>query len=213
MRQTATPPASVRLSITQQSDRRLMVWFRSASRPTIAYPLLGVASVGYSIVALLLSMARAQPMPEPFLRIADEAFFSAAFYFYAPVILAAWLLASSVMYLVAWAMGSKPWFDELMTATAFATGLGTLGTLIPDLVTSPLRALGVINEGAWEASIVGLGGWFVFTWITLITYVALFVVAYPVALRQATSLAWPRAIAGGLIGFVVFQGFEYVFIR
>jgi hypothetical protein len=152
-------------------------------------------------------------MPPPYLRIPDIDYFSAGTYFYAPVILAAWLLASSVMYVIAWAMGRKPQFDELLIATAFATGFGTLATLIPDLVTSSLRASGVINESAWEASIAQHGGWFVFTWLTLITYLVLFLVTYPLAARQGTRLAWPRAVGVGMAGFLVFQSFEYVFIR
>jgi hypothetical protein len=206
-----TPTA--RFALDHRSEARLVSWFRSASRPLVAYSILGVAAFGYSLVALLLSLAKALPMPDPYLRIANQEFFSAAVFFYAPVIIAAWLLGSSAMYVVAWAMRSKPEFDRLLTATAFASGLGTLGTLIPDLVTSPLRALGVIGEKAWETSIAQQGGWFVFTWVTLITYVALFLVAYPLALRQTTRLAWPKAIAGGVIGFLVFQGFEFVFIR
>jgi hypothetical protein len=208
-----TGMATARFRLGRRSEARLVSWFRSASRPPVAYSLLGVAAFGYSLVALLLSVAKALPMPDPYLRIANQEFFSAAVFFYAPVIIAAWLLGSSAMYLVAWAMRSKPEFDQLLTATAFASGLGTLGTLVPDLVTSPLRALGVISEKAWETSIAEQGGWFVFTWITLVTYVALFLVAYPLALRQTTGLAWRKAIVGGVIGFLVFQGLEFVFIR
>lgn len=43
--------------------------------------------------------------------------------------------------------------------------------------------------------------------------VALFLVAYPIALEQATRLTWPKAITGGVLGFLVFQGLELVFIR
>jgi hypothetical protein len=197
----------------RSSDSRLVVWFGSASRPGVAYGLLGVAAVGYSAVALLLSIAGALPMPTPYLRIPDADYFATGAYFYAPVIVAAWLLASSVMYVSAEVMRSKPEFDELLTPTAFATGLGTLGTLTPDLVTSFLRALRVIDERAWEASIAQHGAWFIFTWVTLTTYLLLFLIGYPLAVRQATGLAWPKAIATGVVGFLVFQGVEYVFIR
>jgi hypothetical protein len=95
-------PAVARLE--QSSDSTLVAWFRSASRPSVAYPLLGVAAVGYAVVALLLSLARALPMPTPYLRIPDADYFAAGAYFYAPVIVAAWLLGSSVMYVVAWTL-------------------------------------------------------------------------------------------------------------
>ena len=187
---------------------------RSAARPEFAYPLLGLGAVGYSVVALELSLARALPMPEPYLRIADASYFFWGTFFYAPTIIAAWPLASCVIYLVCQTFGSKPAFDQLLTTVACATGIGTLGTLIPDLVTSSLRALGVIDEASWEASIAAArGGWFVFTWVTLVVYVALFAAGYPLAVRRASRLSWGRSIVVAWIGFVAFQGFEYVFIR
>jgi hypothetical protein len=158
-------------------------------------------------------MAGALPMPEPYLRIPDADYFRWGAYFYGPAIIAAWLLASDVMYLLARTFGAKPNFDELLRAGALATGLGTFGTLLPDLITSPLRSLGVINETSWETSIAQHGGWFLFTWVTLVIYLALFLVLYPLAARQTTHLPWRGAIATGLAGFLVFQGFEYIFIR
>jgi formate/nitrite transporter FocA (FNT family) len=194
-------------------ERGLALWFSTASRPPVAYGLLAAAAVGYSIVAYLLSLAGAQPMPEPYFRLADAAYFRWGTVFYGPVILSAWLLAGSAMYLMAWGFGKKPQFDELLRASAFATGLATFGTLLPDLITSPLRALGVIDEQAWETSIAQHVGWVVFTWVTLVAYLILFLVLYPMAVRQATNLPWKRALAIGVAGFLVFQGVEYVFIR
>lgn len=194
-------------------ETRILGAFRFATRPLVAYPLLAATALGYSVVALLLALAKATPMPEPYLRIPDAEYFAAAVFFYAPVIVAAWLLASGAMYVAARATRGEPRFDELLRATAFASGLGTLGTLVADLVTSPLRAMGAIDEQAWEASIAERGGWFVFTWATLILYIVLFLLTYPLAVRQSTRLAWPGAIVIGVAGFMVFQGFEYVFIR
>jgi hypothetical protein len=188
----------------------LVGWFETAaSKPRLAYGLLGLAAVGYSVgVALPLSIAGALPMPDPYLRIPNADYFFWGTFFYAPVIVAAWMLASAVMFLL-----SRADFGSLLRLTAFATGLGTLGTLLSDLVTSPMRAVGVINEQAWEQSITSQGGWFVFIWAWMVLYLVLFVVAYPLAVRVASRASWPKAMAIGVIGFAVFQGFEYIFIR
>jgi len=187
---------------------------RHAAVARLAYPMLGIAAAGYSVVALELAFAGAMPMPEPFLRIADADYFAWGALFYAPVIIAAWFIGSGVAYGVAHAFGARADFDRLLRAMAFATGIGTLGTLVPDLITSPLRATGVISEQAWEASIASAsGGWFVFTWATLVAYLVLFVVAYPVAVASATRLRTWRAAVAGLAAFAAFQGFEFVFIR
>lgn len=195
-------------------ESRVVAWFRDANRPALAYGALAFAAIGYSIgVAYVLSLAGALPMPEPYLRIPDESYFFWGTFFYAPVIVVAWLLASGLMYLLARAFGGRSNMDSLLQGSALATGVGTLATLLPDLVTSPLRALGIINEQAWEQSIVQHGGWFVLVWAAMVAYSALFLIAYPLAVRQATRLAWWKAITTGVIGFLAFQGFEFIFIR
>jgi hypothetical protein len=182
-------------------------------RPTIAYGLLAVAAGGYAVVALLLALANARAMPEPYLRIDADGYFRWGAVFYAPVIVAAWLLACDVVYGFALALGHRPRFPRILTAMAAAAGIGTLGTLVPDLITSPLRALGIISEPSWEQSITAHTGWFVFTWCTIAVYLLLFCVTFPWAVRQATGMHGWRAVAIGLTAFAVFQGFEYVFIR
>jgi hypothetical protein len=182
-------------------------------RPAVAYSLLAVAAFGYSLVALELALAGAQAMPEPYLRIDAGQYFRWGAVFYAPVILAAWLLASDVVFLLAWTVRRRPQFTQVLTGMAAAVGVGTLGTLLPDLVTSPLRALGVISEQAWEQSIRGHTGWFIFTWCTLAVYLLLFMVAFLAAVRRSTGIGGWRAAGIALAAFVVFQGFEYVFIR
>ena len=195
-------------------ESRVVAWFRSTSTPRVSYALLGFAAMGYSLgVAVPLAFAKALPMPDPYLRIPNADYFYWGIYFYAPVIVAAWMLASCAMYLIGWAFGHKAEFGELLRLSAFATGLGTLGTLVSDLITSPLRALGVINEHAWEQSVASQGGWFEFLWLWMIVYLALFLVGYPITVRLATRLAWPKAILTGAMGFLVFQAFEFVFIR
>lgn len=182
-------------------------------RPTIAYTLLAMAAFGYSLVALILALAHARAMPEPYLRIDAQEYFWWGAVFYAPVILTAWLLASNVVFLLALGARRQPQFTHVLTAMAAAVGVGTFGTLLPDLVTSPLRALGVISEQAWERSVTEQTGWFIFTWCTLILYLLLFLVAFPIAVRRSTGIGGWRAAGIGVAAFMVFQGFEYVFIR
>jgi hypothetical protein len=187
--------------------------FRHLFRPRVAYSLLAAAAVGYALVALLLALADARAMPEPYLRIDADGYFRWGAVFYAPVIVAAWLLASDVVFVLALTARSRPQFTKVLTSMAGAVGVGTLGTLVPDLVTSPLRALGVIAEPTWEESINAHTGWFVFPWCTLAVYLLLFLVAVPMAVRHSTGIQGWRATVIALAAFAVFQGFEYVFIR
>jgi hypothetical protein len=200
-------------AITPRSETSAFRWFQRASLSRLPYPLLATAALGYSLVSFELSLAHALPMPEPYLRIADADYFFWGIFFYAPVIAAAWLLASSAIYLISRLAKLRPAFELMLKAVAFASAVGTLGTLLPDLITSPLRASGLIDEQAWELSISSNGGWFYFTWTTLIFYVILFVVGYTFAVKATTRATWWAAAAIGVSGFAIFQGFELIFIR
>ncbi len=187
---------------------RLPLW-----RPAVAYPLLASAALGYAVVALLLAGAGARAMPEPYLRIDANTYFAWGTLFYAPAIVVAWLLACDVVWLLATAVGRRPDFGAVLTAMSAAVGVGTLGTLVPDLVTSPLRLFGVIDEAVWEASISQHTGWFVFTWCWLVIYLLLFLVAFPLAVRHSTGLRGPAAAVTGVVAFGVFQAVEYLVLR
>ena len=54
-------PVASRLAARSGPER----WFCNASRPPLAYGLLAVAAIGYSVVSLLLALAHAFPMPAP----------------------------------------------------------------------------------------------------------------------------------------------------
>jgi len=205
------PPGDGAAMSVSVSSRRLTA--PDTVRATSAYGLLAVAAGGYALVALLLALADARAMPEPYLRIDAAGYFRWGAVFYAPVIVAAWLLACDVVYVAALTLGHRPPFPRIMTAMAAAVGIGTLGTLVPDLITSPLRALGIIPEPSWEQSITNHTGWFVFSWCTIAVYVLLFCVTLPWAVRHSTGIHGWRAVAIALTAFAVFQGFEYLFIR
>ena len=202
-----------RPAIPRRPHRSAFRWFQKASLSRAPYLLLGIAALGYSLVAFELSLAHALPMPTPYLRIPDADYFFWGTFFYAPVIVAAWLLASTAIYLVTRLTKLGPAFDELLGAVALATGVATLGTLIPDLITSPLRTSGLIDEQAWELSISTHGAWFYFTWATLVAYLVLFVAGYTFAVKGTTAATWRAAAAIGFSGFAIFQGFELIFIR
>jgi len=211
--QMQSPASSIGFGYRRREDG-LVGWVQRTSTARNAYALLAFASIGYALgVALPLAIAKANAMPEPFLRIAAADYFYWGTYFYAPVIVAAWLLATAVMYLIGWGLGRKSEFSELLRFSAFATGIGTLGTLLSDLVTSPMRALGVINEQAWEQSIQAHGEWWWFLYFVRAVYLVLFCIGYPIAVRLATKLSWSKSVLTGVLGFLVFQGFEVVFIR
>lgn len=166
--------------------------------------MLALASA-YTVVCALLAWRGVDPVPAPWVAIPADSYYLWAIVFYGPALLAGWLLAAAVIQLWARALGGTGAFEDLVPALGLATALATLATLIPDLV---MNVLGVY-DGPWSKT---WWGWsLAIGWMT--AYVVLFFVLYPRAVRAVHGLTRARAVLVGVGGFVVYQGFIFVFIR
>jgi hypothetical protein len=166
--------------------------------------MLAIASA-YTVVCALLAWRGVDPVPGPWLRIPAESYYLWALLFYGATLLAGWLLAAAVMQLWARALGGVGAFEDLVATLGMATALATLPTLVPDLVTNLLG----IYDGPWSKT---WWGWsLAIGWMT--AYLVLFLTLYPRAVRAVHGLNRRRSLFVGLGGFVLYQGFIFVFIR
>lgn len=166
--------------------------------------MLAIASA-YTVVCGLLAWRGVDPVPGPWLRIPAESYYLWALLFYGAALLAGWLLAAAVMQLWARALDGVGVFEDLVATLGMATALATLPTLVPDLVTN----LFGIYDGPWSKS---WWGWsLAIGWMT--AYLVLFLTLYPRAVRAVHGLNRRRSLFVGLGGFVLYQGFIFIFIR
>lgn len=166
--------------------------------------LMALMALAYSVVDVLLAFNNeVAPIPDPFLRIPSDEYYRWAALFYGAAILAGWLLATGVMQLAARAAGGVGEFESLVAATGLATVVATLPTLIPDFITS---AAGIYDT--WASGLLA-----VVPWIYIALYNALFLVYYPLAVAAVHSVSRGRAVTIGVTGYVVYQGFLFIFIR
>jgi hypothetical protein len=105
------------------------------------------------------------------------------------------------MQLVSRALGGQGRFEDLATTLAWDTGVATLFTVVPDFTSS---ALGVYET--WDPT--GLS-WVLFSTLYLIA----FGILYTSAVRAVHSLSLRSALLVSLGGFVLYQGFIFLFIR
>ena len=118
-----------------------------------------------------------------------------------PTIVGDWLLAAAAMQLVSRTLGGNGRFEDLAIAVAWATGVATVLTLVPDLTSS---ALGVY--ASWDPTRM--------SWIlTVSLYTIAFVVLYLTALRVIHGLGRISAFVIGLGSFVLYQGAILMFLR
>ena len=166
--------------------------------------LMVLMALAYTVTDVMLALGKVDPIPEPFLRIPTDQYYWWAAIFYGATFLAAWLLATAAMQLTARATGGTGDFEDLIAATGLATVVATLPTLIPDFVTSAL----VIYD-TWATS----GLLQIVPWIYIALYNVLFLIFYPWTVAVVHRLPRNRSIPIGVAGFVVYQGFLFIFIR
>jgi hypothetical protein len=161
-------------------------------------------AIGYSLVEWFLYRERFDPIPAPFLRIPNDSYYAWATLFGAPTIIGGWLVASALIQLIPRAAGGSGRFEDLATALAWATGVATVFSLLPDLATS---AFGVY--GAYGRQPIS----HVTQLIFLSLYLLAFLVLYSSSIRVVHALRWRLASVIGVGGFLVYQTFIFLFLR
>ena len=163
--------------------------------------LLGIVAVLYSLVEWFLYRQHYDPVPPPFLRIPTDQYYAWATLFCVPAFLGGWLLATGAMQLGARAFGGHGRFEDLATAVAWAIGVATLFTLVPDFLSS---ALGVY--ATWDPT--------GHTWVvTSSLYLIAYAVLYSSALRTVHGLGWRSGYGLGLGGVALYHAFFLLFVR
>lgn len=165
--------------------------------------MLGLA-IAYTAVDVFLALGDVHPIPEPFLRIPSDEYYTWSAPFYGVTFFGGWLLSTAVMQLLARAAGGTGQFEQLAGATGTATAVASLPTLVPDFITS---ALGVYDQ--WAAT----GPLRIVPFLYMGMYVVLFLVYYPLALKAVHRSSTGRAVAIGMGGYIVYQAYLFVFIR
>lgn len=167
----------------------------------------------YTLVSINLAVIGGTPNPPPWLRIPTDDYFYWASYFYAPVLLSGWVFASAIVHLAARSLGGRGSFDETIAVLGFATAAATVPALAPDLALTLVQVAGLMDYEPWFHSVTRGGAWFYVVWVYLAAYVVYFCILYPSAARTVHRLDRWRGVAVGLVGFVAYQVFIFIFIR
>lgn len=165
-----------------------------------------VPLVGYFVVYVGLSRSGAYPSTfAPWLALPAETYYRYNVYLVVPSMLAAWLLASSVVQLLGRLLGARGVFEETVGALGIAISVSSLTLLPHDLTVALLGAAGVIDGRAHEhamnqPTLARDVLWF---------FMALYAVAFPVYFTASVSgvhgVRGPRAVLLGVVGFAVYQ--------
>ena len=177
---------------------------------------LAVASQAalYTLVYVFLVIGHGRPTAfHPWLAIDPEVYYRYDVFFLAPSVFAGWILASGAAFLVGRAAGGRGSFEDTASVLGFGIAAASWTTLLHDLSTSALGALGVMNQRRYEDAMSSATPARTLIWTLMIAYVAAFLVLFTKGIGAAQQVRAPRAAMLALLAFVAYQGVFCLFNR
>jgi Yip1 domain len=166
----------------------------------------------YTLVYIFLILGDGKPF-KPWLKIPDEVYYRYNVFFLAPSMLLGWILAAGVMHLLSsWCKGFGS-FEDTLCITGFGIGIASWATGVHDLITSFLGGIHVINQNAYELLLNTATVWRAILWVLMIAYGVWFCVLFSKGIKVMHSSKRSCSIVIGIIGFIIYQLFFFIFNR
>lgn len=171
-------------------------------------------AVLYTLVYVFLALGHGRPTVfTPWLAIDPEQYYRWNVVLLAPSMFMAWLLAGAVAQLMARRAGGRGTFETTLAVLGFGTAIASWFTLLHDLVTSFLGAIGVIDQRAYEDSLSSPTIFRTILWTLMAGYLAGLVVYYARGIAAAHGISARRALVVGTLAFLTYQGVFVIFNR
>ena len=177
-----------------------------------AYVAVIISAVLYTLVYIFLIMGHGLPF-KPWLRIEPEVYYRYNVFFCAPSMFLAWILCAGVMHLKCRALTNNGSFEQMLGLAAFGISVASWATGVHDLLTSFLGGIHVIDQNEYEEMMNSPTIWRTVLWIQMLLYAFLFVFFFSRAIRVVYGLKWWQCVSFGFGGFIVYQGFFFIFNR
>ncbi|MEW6569127.1 MAG: YIP1 family protein [Chloroflexota bacterium] len=154
----------------------------------------------YTAYACLAFRAGVRPVAPPVLPISEDMYYLWEAAFAAPVIVASWLVYSTLAWAVARALGGEGSFRAMLSVSSFSL-------FVPQLARWACDALVIACESEWWGTTVPLV--VLYPLLTLVWTVAL----GAIAAREAQRIPLGKALVMTLVAVAVTIGFAGVFLR
>lgn len=175
-------------------------------RVRLGFLALLVPLLGYVIVYAGLSQSGAYPSAfSPWLAIPAEHYYRYNVFLLPPGILAAWLLASSVVQLLGRPLGARGTFEDTASVLGFAISAASWALLPHDLTVAILGATHLIDGRAHEHAMNAPTLARHVLWFFAAVYLVAFPIYFTKALAAAHHLKTGAATLLGITGFLIYQ--------
>lgn len=166
----------------------------------------------YTFVYVFLIFGGGTPF-KPWLNIPPEVYYRYNVFFCAPSMFLGWIFAAGVMHALSRFMTQSGTFEQTLAVLGFGIGIASWSTGVHDLLTSFLGAIHVIDQRDYEVALNSHTIWRYLLWVQMLLYVVWFVFLFAKSSRVIYSVNRAQAFWLGLIGFLAYQFFFFIFNR
>ncbi len=173
---------------------------------------VSITATLYTLVYVFLYFGGGQPF-KPWLAIPPETYYQYNIFFCAPSMFAGWILAAGIVYTISRGFTTSGSFEQVLAVFGFGIGIASWTTGIHDLLTSFLGAIHIIDQRSYELALNTASIWRTLLWIQMLAYVTWFGILFSKGVQAVFTIKPWQAVMLGIIGFISYQIFFFVFNR
>lgn len=179
-----------------------------------SFAYISIPIICYTLMYVFLTIGHGAPSVfTPWLNISKESYYSVNRFLLAPSMIMCWLLASSIMQILAKLLKGEGTFEKTISILALSISVAMLPALIHDLPMSFFSAIKVINASEHEIAMNQPTIWRTLLWFFYSLYFFYFFWLFPKAVMVVHKLPKLKSIFIGVFCFLVFQIVFFIFNR
>jgi Yip1 domain len=171
-----------------------------------------ITAILYTFVYVFLIFGGGQPF-KPWLNIPLETYYKYNVFFCAPSMFLGWILAAGVVHTLSRLLTRTGSFEQTLSVFGFGISVSSWTTGIHDIITGFLGALHIINQHDYETALNSPTIWRALLWIQMIAYLIWFIFLFSKATKSVYHLTTGSSIQLGILGFLIYQFFFFIFNR
>lgn len=169
-------------------------------------------AVLWEFALLLWALGGAIPTIPAFLKIPDEDYYFYQLIYYIPMLLVAWLLASSIAYVLSKAIGGSGTYDTILGGFGMAALVSGCFALIPDFIQGVLWTTGWVAFTEYQ-ELTSHGFLAIIVSAYLLAYSIAYLLLYSATIHYSQNLSKSKSVIVAVIAYFVSAIFFMIIVR
>lgn len=185
---------------------------RDPDAALVGFKHILLLAVLWEFALVLWVLGGAVPTMPAFLRIPDEKYYLYQLIYYIPMFLIAWLLASSIAYVLSKVFGGNGSYDTILGGFGMAGFVSGYFALVPDFIQGVLWTTGWVPFAEYQQA-TGQGLLAVLVGVYILAYLTSYLVLYTATIRYSQNLGLLKSAMVATISYFVSASIFITIVR